>query len=131
MELKQGTQIMSDMVGVSMYASVQSVARRVRAVDSVQIKSGQTASQVKNVPVLQVQSVEQSVRAESFQSSEKGTGRRQVYGRSHYYVRSNGRGTHTWRAVYALPGSLHEKFSIIRREYEYTREATQGHDDWP
>lgn len=67
MELKQGIQIMSDMVGVSMLGSVQSVARRVRAVDSVQIKSVRTASRVKSVPVLQEQSVAQSVKVESSQ----------------------------------------------------------------
>ena len=58
---------MNDMARVSMYASVQSVARRVRAVDSVQIKSVKTASQVKNVPVLQEQSVDQNVKVRSTQ----------------------------------------------------------------
>jgi hypothetical protein len=74
---------MSDMARVSMYASVQSVARRVRAVDSVQIKSVQTASQVKNVPVLQEQSVDQSVKVES---SQKDSLMKRVKEQSKYMV---------------------------------------------
>lgn len=113
---------MNAMVETSMLGQGHLVVKPAKVVDSVRRPLGKTASLVKNVPVLQELKVAQSVKAESFQSSEKGTGRRQVYGRSHYYVRSNRTNSPLSWSVYALPRSLYEESRSVRNE-----EATRIH----
>lgn len=67
MELKQGTRIMNAMVETSMLKQGRLVVKPAKVVDSVRRPLGKTASQAQREPVLQEQSVDQSVKVRNTQ----------------------------------------------------------------
>lgn len=83
MELKQGTRIMNAMVETSMLKQGRLVVKPAKVVDSVRRPLGKTASQAQKEPVLQEQSVDQSVKVES---SQKDSLMKRVKEQSKYMV---------------------------------------------